>query len=412
MKICVIGYGSAAATSLIAIDQFIKERNLKTVEVTCIHDPKTPTIKVGESTSAKFAETVAGLFGITNLYNNKKEFIKIINNFDGTLKQGTKFYWKKAHGNNFTINLSEQSFGLHLNSITFGSFIIKYIKKKNSYFNIIKTKVKDLTQDGNGVKVYCGKNVYEYDFVIDCRGSPEKTDLKDYSLPDTDFVNSVILYSKPVKNKTDNYTSATVHRNGWMFSIPLRNKTTWGYLYNNKITSSKEAIKEFSRIKKIKASKLRSFFWNQQFKKQAMEGRVLSLGNRLNLLEPTGALALHYYLKLLLTVLPDIMHEDGNYINFTYTSAIANRFHLESIQKMQDIIAINYCGMNNIKSAFWDYAKRKSNERLKNSADFKRWLHNYRNNRLTSYWDFSYNYFLSYINGYRINLGTKNVDVI
>jgi hypothetical protein len=41
-------------------------------------------------------------------------------------------------------------------------------------------------------------------------------------------------------------------------------------------------------------------------------------------------------------VLPDIMHEDGNYVNFTYTSAIANNFHLTSVQKMQDIIAINY----------------------------------------------------------------------
>ena len=44
------------------------------------------------------------------------------------------------------------------------------------------------------------------------------------------------------------YTYHIAHKNGWMFGLPLQNRTGWGYLYNSKITSQLEAQDDVSKI--------------------------------------------------------------------------------------------------------------------------------------------------------------------
>jgi len=388
MRICVIGAGTAGAFSLLWLFEKIKLNKLKNAEIHCIYNPNISTTQVGESTSRLVNKALFNVLDYDILRDAPK--------FDGTLKWCAKYFWEEANGNNFTVRHNEP--GFHINSEKFSFYVIDEVEKKFNNFVKIKDNVTNITQDGSNVYVSCEKNTYKYDYIIDCRGTPPNVETnKDYKAPDWVSVNSVIAYPEPIK--TDElYTSAYVHKNGWMFGIPLTTRKTWGYLYNNTITSEEEAIKHFSEIRDIDTSKLRKLTWKQYYKKLAMDNRILYLGNRLYFFEPHQAMPLHYYGNVLMFFTGEVFNNpDPKSISLK-----VNQFHMRSVEELQDMVAINYAGLNNIKSPFWDYALEKSRKRLNSSIIFKLWCLENKDGIVSSYWSHPESILKDYFDGYKL----------
>ena len=62
------------------------------------------------------------------------------------------------------------------------------------------------------------------------------------STPESIVINSAIIN---VCDKPGDWewTYHIAHPNGWMFGIPVSNRSSWGYLYNNKVTTKEEPLR-------------------------------------------------------------------------------------------------------------------------------------------------------------------------
>jgi len=80
-----------------------------------------------------------------------------------------------------------------------------------------------------------------------------------------------------------------------------------------------------------------------------------------------------------------------------------NRGWGDAVEKMQDIIAINYAGECNIKSPFWDVMKDRAQQRLRNSDRFQFFVKT-SEEKPQGYFIHPEKVMSEYINGYKINL--------
>jgi hypothetical protein len=191
-----------------------------------------------------------------------------------------------------------------------------------------------------------------------------------YAFPDIETVNSVIIYPD-FKSYNENFTTVLFHKNGWMFGIPLQHRKAFGYLYNDKITDKEEAIEHFAKLKPdIEVSKLRSLNWRHYYRKTAMDGRILYMGNKVYFFEPSQGLPLHYYFCLSQNF---IQYLFDDFMTTADISWYINKYHELSMQKIQDLIAINYAGKNKMTSQFWNETSEKAKNRLKSSLHFREW---------------------------------------
>ena len=82
------------------------------------------------------------------------------------------------------------------------------------------------------------------DYIMDCRGKPTKEELKEKYRGLNSPVNSVLLGTTP-PDESQKWTLSEATPHGWTFGIPLPNSINYGYLYNNTITTDKEAEEDF-----------------------------------------------------------------------------------------------------------------------------------------------------------------------
>jgi hypothetical protein len=387
MKICIIGAGTASAIALLKIFEIVIDNRQPNIEVVCIHDPTIPVTHVGEA---------AGPVVLYLLYRVLNFCVPDeIKEFDGTLRWGNRYMWNDP----FFVN--HGSPGLHVNSEKFSFFVINKLAQQYSNFKIINDSVKSIEQTDKVVTVSGAISDYSFDYLIDCRGTPSKEELASdkYANPEFSGVNSVILYPD-FKDYHEDFTSVYMHENGWMFGIPLTHRKAFGYLYNNTLTTEEEARSHFENLKNIDTSNLRKFSWDQYHRKEAIEGRILYLGNKLYFFEPTGAIPLHYYMLVVNQFFSTIINNKHEILEHH-----VNKVHRNAVNAVQDLIALNYVGNNSLDSEFWKNAKEKSFNRLKNSERFMTWAKdNAGKSVFSEYWKFDTRTMEQYVKGFKIDL--------
>jgi hypothetical protein len=394
MKIGIIGAGTASAISVLIMIQTLTRGKFTDVELYCLSDPTKPTAQVGESTSGLVHDTMRDVLGVG--------FLEELEKYDGTLRYYTKYFWADANGNDFTIRYYTP--GLHLNSDKWSNYVFKKLVEKYSYFHEIFDEVLSVENQENHVLVKGKADNYTFDFVIDCSGSPkaEELDSDTYITDVFQSVNSVIL-NPDFKDYQENNTSAYVHRNGWMFGVPLTLRKAFGYCYNKEFTSYEDAVKDFSEIKGIDASTLRNFSWRPYRKARAIDGRILSMGNRLYLYEPQQAMPLHYYALLSDCFIDGVL----NKASVDEMNHVINKFNNEAMEDIQNLMALNYCGDNKIDSPFWNALKLRSVAHLKKSARWQKWLAEVEaTGEITGYYPTDVSMMTAYLKGYKIDLTT------
>ena len=365
VNIGVLGGGTASAINIVAIlhccrtPEFVRS-NFK-VNITCIHDPAIPIQQVGESVTPPVVFTLMDALQFSMIADMEP--------VDGTVRFGARYFWEKANGRNFDIPFTSP--GLHVNSEKFSYWILdKTAELYPDWFTQIKDTVVSYTQDRTGVNVVCEKGNYDFDFIIDCTGMPKEFDDELYGYPEIETVNSVILYPD-FQHYDEMFTSSHVHENGWMFGVPLHHRKAWGYLYNNKITPTNEAVNHFGAWKNIDASTMRKISWKQYYRKKVLDGRVLISGNKLYFYEPHMTLPLHFYNMIATDFISKIMRTRSD---VQMLNKEINNGYKDGIDKIQDLIALNYAGEVNIDSPFWNETNAKAKQRLMNSGRFQHWL--------------------------------------
>jgi flavin-dependent dehydrogenase len=279
MKIAIVGGGSAGFVAALILKQTYPK-----LIVDVIKSDKIGTIGVGEGSTEHWREFMEYV-GISNT--------DIITNCDATYKAGIRFenwtdkdYIQLVEGNftdkyldnhiiysylaskevepidlllplcpNNQVALAEESLEniknaptsqYHFNTHKLNVFLTDLALSRG--IKVYDDEIKEvcLDKDGN-IDVLKGKNLYNYDFYIDCTGfskllinklGAEWTSHKDYLK-----VNSAIVF--PTENEDyPMWTLARAMDAGWMFRIPVWGRKGNGYIFDKNYITTEQAKKE------------------------------------------------------------------------------------------------------------------------------------------------------------------------
>lgn len=325
MKITVLGRGNAGC--LTALHYGYHTRNRKDISIELLYDPGIPTERVGQATQLTPPKLLWDALGI-NFYNNPIE---------ATPKFGILYenWGKKNH--KFFHSFPGYEAGLHYSPNNLQDTILN-----SGYFDVQEKHIDNYEQ-------------IDSDYIFDCRGKP-RDNWDDYHLL-TNPLNSVILGEGKSKDCNQNYTRAVATPDGWTFVIPNTTQTTsYGYLYNDGITSTKEASDNFNELFNLAEQgiyldeKVDNFKFQQYVAKSPIiDDRIILGGNRLFFLEPLESTAIETYLHWAQRNWSWIIDgkttpaENTNYIhNYTY--------------QLQNFIMWHYMYGSKYDTPFWEAA--------------------------------------------------------
>tara|TARA_Y200000002_G_C22636585_1_gene644916 strand:+ start:54 stop:1499 length:1446 start_codon:yes stop_codon:yes gene_type:complete len=280
-KIVIIGGGSAGWLTALFVKSIFKNSF-----ITLIESENIPTIGVGEATTPQI---------ITFLEELDIDFIDVLKNTDGTIKNGISFEnWngdgkKYLHGfspkgatNPFTsydvylkyliqnklsfldstytslisyenkINLQNQSIALHFDACKFSNYLLKLSKDRG--IEHIIDDYETCEQDKNGFirKIKTTNHLLDVDFVFDCSGFEKlflgnlfKDKWIDYQkhLP---MKKAVLFPTKDTNLKP--YTTAKAMKYGWVFEIPLQNRMGRGYIFDSDYINTDQSVEELKTV--------------------------------------------------------------------------------------------------------------------------------------------------------------------
>jgi len=396
IKIGYIGGGNASAISMLSVlHQFILAKNLDNLVIECIHDPKIPVTTIGEGAS------VYVLYLLENVLNFSFENDGA--EIDMTLRDGTNHTWEENLGKDFQVIYPRKA--CHMNADKTSGYIIKELTKKYSRnFKEHHDKIVEIKQTTKKVMLFGERSNYEYDYVIDCSGTPSSVELNSglYNFVNFETVNSALIHPEFISYENTN-TTVMFHKNGWMFGIPLRHRKAFGYLYNRHITSKEEAIAHFQTLKpEIDSKNLRFLDWTSYYRKEIIDNRILYLGNKLYFFEPAMGLPLHYYVNASSVFSDYLLNDDFSKVDIP---DYMNKYHAIQMEKIQDIISLNYISKNDMTSKFWKEISVKSRDRLKKSIRFREWAEEVLDkDYYVKYWTLGSPVMAQYITGFGIDL--------
>lgn len=345
--VAVLGVGSAGIQSLCHMLSFLGPE----WSVMSIHDPKIASVGVGESTNESFGTALE--------YGLDFNYLEDLQDIDGTVKLCTKWVdWKETP---FTTPLLNGALAMHFNTFKIRDFAMPRLHKKwgNKLCELHGT-IKSVTQDDNKVYVEVDDSIYYVDYVIDCRGFPET--FEEYNCIEDLAVNQCMVHS--VDDVDDwRYTLHQATPDGWMFGIPLTSRTSYGYLFNNTITSPDQAKENFSKQINVpvESLKLSEFKFRPYYAKKVLDGRILKNGNKAVFFEPMFANSIFLYDRINKLFIDHIYFNDEERVNKLFAvdaEMILLTFHYF------------YQGGSIYNTPFWERIKAISTEIIANSQLF------------------------------------------
>ena len=326
MKITILGRGNAGC--LTALHYSYYARHKKNISVELLYDSNIPPEKVGQATLLELPQLLWSALGINwydNPINATPKFGILYENWG---KKNDKFF----HPFNFS------SVGLHYNPAKLQDTILK-----SKYFKVQEKHINNYDE-------------IDSDFIFDCRGR-HITNWNDYNIL-INPLNAVLLGEGKSKASDINWTRAVATPDGWTFVIPNTTQTTsYGYLYNDKITPINEAATNFKKLFNLAEQgiylneKVDNFkFKNYAAKKPIIDDRIILSGNRLFFLEPLESTAIAAYLKWARSTWDWIIDKKVT------PEFITNEVHTY-INQIQNFILWHYSYGSKYNTPFWEAAK-------------------------------------------------------
>ena len=319
-KIVILGRGLTGLLSALRLNFHNLDPQTENIDVELYYDSEIPPVPFGQGT----------LPNTPILLYDTLQFNMYENPIGATPKLGILYEnWGHIHDKFFHTFPPGKLNGIHYDVDKLQEYIIANLK-----FPLIDKKINNYDE-------------VDADYVIDCRGFP--TSLEGYKKLNNPL-NSVILgrVNKPLPHQL--WSGHTATKDGWMFTIPLQDYVSYGYLYNNEFTSKEVATDSFKElVNDIEIVSCRSFE-NYISETPVIDGRIFLNGNKLYFLEPmeANALAVHStFLEEIIRTKLFKMHTDK------YLIKNVNKL----IEQVESYLLYHYSFGSRWKNDFWDYAE-------------------------------------------------------
>lgn len=355
-KVGVVGVGSAGLLNVMHLCVWLD----KSWEVYSIHNPRKKILGIGESTNGEF---VTVLERATNFSIAHPEDLAALG---ATIKYGSRFVdWREHQWINPLLN---GNIAVHFNNRCLKDFTYDRLAKLwPDQFRTLEGDVEAMNDTGTKVELTVDGRVHEFDYVVDCRGTPESFD--GYTISDCTLLDRCLVH------RVDDYefapfTDHVATRHGWMFGVPLKDWKTYGYLYNHRITSKQDAIEDMKKLLGIEtvdaASYDREYELTSYYAKELVSGRICKNGNRALFFEPLIANSIFLYLGANRLIF--------DYMINGFSAERVNEAFVKSVQQMEDVISYYYQGGSMHPSEFWKAATQSAQARLRERRVFLEYL--------------------------------------
>jgi hypothetical protein len=323
-------------------------------EVVSIHDPKINIVGIGESTNPSFVHAMEAGTDL-NIHDQLAS-----GNLDATVKFGT--YYEKWRDTSFINPLLHGSAALHVNTFKLKDFALPRLRNKwGNKFKEITGNVSKIQSSEDCAVVIIDNTPHIFDFVVDCRGFPASYD--DYVITGNQ-INHALIHNVEVGSDWG-HTKHVATQDGWMFGVPLSSRTSYGYMFNDRVTSVDVAKENFSKEINVPVEELNNieYAFKSYYSKRMIDGRIIRNGNRAAFFEPLFANSLWLY--------DQINRITFDYITFNISKDHANDKFLNYVTGLDDMICYHYLGGSTYDTEFWQKAKLYSQSKMSNSRKFE-----------------------------------------
>jgi len=333
-KVAIIGKGTAGALSAMVVYGYSLHSNEK-ILIEWYFDSSIATQAVGEGSN---------LLVPIHLSNSINFEHHQLNELDGTFKHGVaKRNWSKSH---FVHTFKPPLVAYHFNALKLQNFILQKLQSQSNV-RIIDKNISSKEIDA--------------DLIIDCSGKPES--YEDFILSPYMAVNSVHVTQCYWDYAKFQHTISDAAKYGWVFGVPLQNRCSIGYLYNNNFSSLdqvKDDVRNIFETYGLQPSQdTNSFSFQNYYRKSNFVNNIAYNGNSSFFLEPleatsTGVIILNA--RQALTAMENKFHKGYNEkLNVEYKKV------MEAISVM---IMLHYFSGSVFKNHFWEHAEKKAGDCL------------------------------------------------
>lgn len=267
---------------------------------------------------------------------------------DGTPKLGIhKKNW--GSGCDYKHNFGPPTISYHFNAVKLQDYITDLLRS-NPRVNMINRNV---THDE-----------IDADYIMDCSGKPKSYD--DFHVSEYIPVNSVHVTPCYWDHCRLTHTLTIARPYGWIFGIPLVNRCSIGYMFNNNyatLDQIKEDVKEvFSEFGLTPSEDTNTFSFGNYYRKENFTDRVAYNGNASFFLEPLDATSI--------VMMRNVVMSAYSQWTDNVTPYASNMTYDTQINEIQTQIMFHYCSGSKYDTEFWKFAqdrgRRCVREALKN----------------------------------------------
>lgn len=275
-----------------------------------------------------------------------------LSKLDGSFKYGIKKTgW--GTGKEFIHNFPPPNVGYHFNALKLQDLILNKIKN-NPRFRIVEGNISHENIDS--------------DFIMDCSGKP--TNFNEFIIPESIPVNSVHVTQCFWDHARFQYTLTLARPYGWVFGIPLQNRCSIGYLYNNKINSLEEikqdVVNVFREYNLTPSETTNSFEFNNYYRINNFSNRVAYNGNASFFLEPLEATSIAF-----MDIINRLAYDAWN--TGESIESVNQHYH-KHITEIETVIMLHYYAGSTFDTEFWKFAKLRGEENLKQAIKNPKFL--------------------------------------
>ena len=326
-KFAILGAGTAGCITA----SFLKKYT--NAEIEWIYDSGIPAQSVGEGSTLPFVE---GLFKEVNLNYTTLKMM------GGSIKKGVrKVGWKGMGDYLHEFPLSQHA--VHFNSKMLRPLVSQRLKAKG--VDIVDRKI-------------ASHSDIDADYIIDCSGKPDSWE--DFNDAEHITVNATHIVQSPIKGPLFDYTLCEARPFGWIFAIPLVERTSCGYMYNKDITTLDEVKQDMkawmTNMKLPYSEKQNNFEFKNYYRKQNYTDRVCYNGNASFFLEPLEATSVG--------IIDYINRRLLDSINLDLSIESNNLWYKEKIRESKNMIMMHYFAGSKYDNKFWQFAKKKGKDSM------------------------------------------------
>ena len=315
-KIAVVGSGNAGSITALHYGYYGNE----ICDIDLYYDPNIPIERVGQGTVVPIAKLLAESLSMDWSNNPIKATFKTGARFENWGKLNHDFYHK------FNFN----SMSCHYVPSLLSKAVIE-----SGLVNPIEKNIENPEEE------------IDADYIFDCRGKSRNNFERDYDNL-INPLNAVVLAQKEDRDPNLTHTRCVATPNGWTFVIPNHDSVSYGYLYNNTITTKEEAEKDF--IERFDVEPNGGLNFNNYVAKNVWAGeRTILNGNRFSFIEPLEATSTPVY--------QNVAKYAWNHI---FDGAPKSRVNDELqliVRRVQTFLLWHYQFGSKFDSPFWEYAK-------------------------------------------------------